>query len=121
MPHILFFVQTLSITMDTKCLGYLSGEAYSLPMPLKKKFDEQDFKFTFEEKQVTQKKLDRTTIEKDLIYARKMERQAYLADWRRERLQAVDDYLEKVLIEEGDKKVLQRFQEEMKGKWKKGL
>lgn len=35
------------------------------------------------------------------------------------RLKEVDDFLEKILIEEGDKKVLKKFNEEMKGVWKK--
>jgi hypothetical protein len=86
---------------------------------LKKKLEQQDFKFTFEEKQVTQKKLNSQKIKKDLIYARNKEREILLSVSRYQKLQEVDDYLEKVLIEEGDKKILERFKEEMKGKWKK--
>jgi hypothetical protein len=85
----------------------------------KKKLDENNFKFTLTEREVTQKELDEKALEKDLIYAREMERKIKLTELVYQKLQEVDDYLEKVLIEEGDKKVLQRFQKEMRGKWKK--
>lgn len=91
---------------------YITGE-------LKQKLDDNNFLFNFYEKSVTQKKLNKKKIIKDLEYARKRERELYLKEIRKPKFQERDDYLEKVLVEEGNKEILEKFRKEMKGIWKK--
>ena len=86
---------------------------------LKEKFDKQWFLLNYKELPITQKKLDKKEIEKDLLYARERERELYLIDRFKEKYQKADDILEKVLVEEWNKKLLKKFREEIKWEWKK--
>ncbi len=93
---------------------------------LKQKLEIENFKLTFEEKPVTQKKLDKKEIINDLIFARQKERESYIdrkksefARKRYKQFEQVDDFLEEILAEEGNKDVLAKFYETTRGEWKK--
>ena len=85
---------------------------------LKDLFEEKGFAFTYDEIQVTQKRYSKRKVKKIILNAVKEGQKLYYTQWRKDRLQETDDFLEKVLIEEGNEEVLEKFRTEMKGKWK---
>ncbi|NQU77448.1 hypothetical protein HQ544_02005 [Candidatus Falkowbacteria bacterium] len=99
-------------SLQTHTSIYLTGE-------IRQKLEENDFLFNYHEKKVTQKKLNPKKVEKDLLYAIKKSRESGFNENSRKWYVQIDESLEKVLIEEGDKEVLERFRKEMKGAWKK--
>lgn len=88
---------------------------------LKEKLEKQGFLFSYEVMPVTEKNLNVKKVEKVMVEGRKRERELYLIDGNKQKFQDVDDCLEKVLIEEGDKEILDKFRNEMKGEWKKNF
>ncbi|HLD84016.1 MAG TPA: hypothetical protein VI979_04150 [archaeon] len=86
---------------------------------LKEKLEKGGFLLGYKEQRVTEVKLEKEEVENLLLYATGKELEMRLVPaWEKE-LQAVDDYLEKVLIEEGNQATLERFRREMKGIWEK--
>lgn len=128
------YVDMSSLTFRSDFIEYSSYQIFSetdhiyiyITDSLKQKLEANNFKFSFkgpnwktESYPVTQKKLNPEKLKKELIYAREMERKLYLTKEQYEKLQAVDDFLEKALIADQDQKALARFRAEMKGVWKK--
>ena len=120
-------IQMYHAVFRSDLLKYLENQMFSVPSytfmfiteRLKEKLQFMKFQFTYHEYPVTHIQYDEQKIQKDLQFATKMERELWLVDNYRDRLQSVDDYLEKVLIEEGDEAVLNKFRTEMKGIWKR--
>jgi len=85
----------------------------------KMKLEKEGFLLTFDLKPVTEMKFKKKKVEKDLIFARQKEREMYLTPQGYKDFELLDCHIEKVLMEEGDQQVLQKFQTEFKGRWKK--
>jgi len=93
---------------------------------IKEEFEKNNFLFNYSafkasqnEVPTTQIPLSKKTIDEVLLNARQKERILLLTDIRKQKLQDVDDYLEKILTEENDTIGLEKFHEEIKGNWKK--
>lgn len=120
-------IQMYHAVFRSDLLKYLGYQMFSVPSytfifiteGLKERLQSMEFQFTYHEYSVTQMKYNEQNINQDLQFAAQKERELWLVDTYKERLQAVDDYLEQVLIEEGDKEILNKFRIEMKGIWKK--
>ncbi len=83
----------------------------------KKKLEDNNFLFSYQEKPVKKIKYNERKIEKILIKAAKKEREHWLSDKMRKRFIACDDYVEKIVKEEGNEKDLIKFRKEIKGNW----
>ncbi len=83
----------------------------------KKKLEDNNFLFSYEEKPVKKIKYNETKIEKILIEAAKKERDHWLSDKMRKRFIACDDYVEEIVKEEGDEEDLKKFRNGIKGNW----
>ena len=120
-------LRTSSTVIRSDILEYLEYHIFDNPShiftyvtdSLKAKFDCERFLLGYRELGITHRVIDPTKVRATLLFARRKERELYLTEQRKQRLQKVDDYLEKILVEEGDLKALDQFRSELKGIWKR--
>jgi hypothetical protein len=83
----------------------------------KRKLEDNNFLFSYEERPVKEIKYNEKKVEKILIEAAKKEREHWLGDKMINRLIACDNYVEKIVKEEGDEEDLKKFRNGIKGNW----
>lgn len=120
------------IVFRSDLLRHFNYRVFSMPLymdiyiidELREAFQQHNFSVNYgyrEDKPfpVTEINSNPSKLKSVLQKAQEQERKTRLTDWYYERMQEVDEYLEKVLIQENKPDILAKFQREMKGVWKK--
>ncbi len=85
---------------------------------IKEKMEKENFLFIFQERKCTQKAFNKKVVEEHLKKSRKDEKKT-LNKLVRKEYEDTDEALEKILIEDWETEILEKFRNEMKGIWKK--